>query len=107
MSVQLAEHAQGVVLQVRAQPGARQNALRGEHNGALRISVTQSAEKGKATAAIVRLLCQELKLRGSQVELLAGATSQNKQFLIREITVAELSERIAAALAAESRDAQS
>ena len=106
MTVHLAEHAQGVALPVRAQPGARQNGLRGEHNGALRASVTQSAEKGKANEAIARLLCKKLKLRGSQVELLAGATSQNKQFLIREMTVAELTKRIATALAPESRDAR-
>lgn len=105
MSVELREHAEGVVLPVRAQPGARKNAIRGEHAGALRVSVTQAAEKGKANEAIARVLGKALKLRGGQIELIAGPTSQNKQFLIREISAAELAERIAAALAALSRDA--
>ncbi|HEY2839639.1 MAG TPA: DUF167 domain-containing protein [Pirellulales bacterium] len=99
MTVELREHPLGVILPVRAQPGARKNAVRGEHNGALRVSVTQAAEKGKANDAVIRVLCKTLNLRGSQVGLLAGATSQNKQFLMREITVAELAERITAALA--------
>jgi uncharacterized protein (TIGR00251 family) len=104
MTIELRDHADGLLLPVRAQPGARQNGIRGEHNGALRVSVTQTAEKGKANDALTRLLCKELKLRGSQIQLLSGATSQTKQFLIREITVAELSERIASAVArAESR----
>jgi uncharacterized protein YggU (UPF0235/DUF167 family) len=104
MTVELREHALGVVLPVRAQPGARKNAVRGEHQGMLRASVTQTAEKGKANDALARLLCKALNLRGSQLELLAGATAQNKQFLIREISVAELAERIAAALEGTPRD---
>lgn len=99
MKIELREHAEGVLLPVRAQPGARRNAVRGEHNGALRVSVTQAAEKGKANEALARVLTKELRLRGSQVELLGGATAQNKQFLIRQISLAELTERIAEAVA--------
>jgi uncharacterized protein len=99
MTIELREHAEGVLLPVRAQPGARQNAVRGEHNGALRVSVTQTAEKGKANDAIARVLSKELRLRGSQIDLLTGATAQNKQFLIRQISLADLNERIAEAVA--------
>jgi uncharacterized protein (TIGR00251 family) len=99
MKIELREHAEGILLPVRAQPGARQNAVRGEHNGALRVSVTQTAEKGKANEAVARVLCKELHLRGSQVELLTGATAQNKQFLIRQISLADLTERIVEAIA--------
>jgi len=99
MNIELREHGEGILLPVRAQPGARQNAVRGEHNGALRVSVTQAAEKGKANDALARVLCKELNLRGSQVELLTGATAQHKQFLIRQISLAELNERIAEAVA--------
>jgi uncharacterized protein (TIGR00251 family) len=98
VTVDLRKHAEGILLPVRAQPGARQNAVRGEHNGALRVSVTQPAEKGKANDALARVLCKELKLRSSQVELLAGTTAQNKQFLIREVSLAELNDKIALAV---------
>ncbi len=57
---ELAAHPEGVVLLVRAQPGARENAIRGVQNGVLKVAVTQVAEKGKANKAIVELLCRSL-----------------------------------------------
>lgn len=98
--IELAPHAEGVVLPVRAAPGAKRNGLRGEQDGALKVSVTQIAEKGKANKAIVEVLCKALGLRRSQVELIAGETSSQKRFLIRETNVEELVKSIQAALSA-------
>jgi uncharacterized protein (TIGR00251 family) len=90
-------HAEGAILPVRAQPGARRNSLGGEHDGHLKISVTQAAEKGKANQAIVNVLCKQLDLRKSQLELLCGETASRKRFLIRNVSSDELLKRIAAA----------
>ena len=98
MAVALETHPRGVVLPVKAQAGARQNALRGEHGGALKVSVTQVAEKGKANEAIVAVLCETLGLSRSQVELLSGATASQKRFLIVGVTPADLTSRIKDAL---------
>lgn len=92
ISIRVAEN--GLLLPVRALPGARRNDMRGEQGGALKISVTQAAEKGKANAAIRDYLAQVLQLRRSQVELASGATSNRKQFLIRDIQAAELESRL-------------
>jgi len=92
--IELTEHAEGVVLSVRAQPGAKKNELRGEQNGMLKVCVTQVAERGKANKAIVEVLAKELKLRRSQIELIAGELQPQKRFLIRDLTAADLSERI-------------
>ena len=97
--IELVHLADGVVLAVKAQPGARKNAIRGEQNGALKVSVTQVAEKGKANAALIDVLAKQLQLKRSQIELIAGETQSQKRFLIRSITRDELSVRIAAALA--------
>lgn len=94
----LESHAEGVLLCVRAAPGARRNGLAGEQNGALKVAVTQVAEKGKANQAIVDVVCKSLKLKKSQVELVSGVTSRDKRLLIRGLTAAELAERISAAL---------
>ena len=64
--------------------------------GTLRVSVTQSPEKGKANKALIELLSKSLSLRKSQLELLAGETSPQKRFLVRGVTPAELAQRIAA-----------
>jgi uncharacterized protein (TIGR00251 family) len=92
--ISLEAHPEGVVLPVRAQAGARSNALRGAQDGALKVSVTQVAERGKANKAIVEVLAGTLRVRKSQLELLSGETSLQKRFLVRGITVAELRQRL-------------
>ena len=93
--IALEPHADGTVLPVRAQPGARRNEIRGEQDGALKVCVTQSPEKGKANKAIVELLSKSLGLKKSQLELLSGETSHHKKFLVRDVTPDELRQRIA------------
>lgn len=92
--IALEPHAEGTILPVRAQPGSRRNEIRGQQEGALKVCVTQIAEKGKANKALIALLSKELSLRKSQIELLGGETSQQKRFLIRDITAADLAARI-------------
>jgi len=93
--IQLEPHAEGSILPVRAHAGARRNEIRGEHDGALRVAVTQAPEKGKANKAIAAFLAEELAVRKSQVELLSGETSSQKRFLIRGLAPEELQTRLA------------
>ena len=60
----------------------------------LKVSVTQSPEKGKANKAVIELLSKKLGLKKSQIELISGETSHQKRFLVRGITPDELAERI-------------
>jgi len=92
--IALSDHADGVVLPVRAQPRARRNAIVGEHAGSLRVAVTAPPEDGRANAAVVELLAESLQVKRSQIELLSGATSRSKAFLLRGISSAELAARI-------------
>jgi len=95
----LTDHPDGVILSIRAQPGAKANAIRGEQPGVLKVAVTQIAEKGKANQALIDVLAQELDLKRSQIELLSGETQREKKFLVRGVTRDELSAKIATALA--------
>jgi uncharacterized protein len=97
LMVELIEHPEGIVLPVRAQPGAKANAVRGEQAGALKVAVTQIAEKGKANQALIEVLADELDLKRSQIELLTGESQREKKFLIRGVTREELSAKIASA----------
>jgi uncharacterized protein YggU (UPF0235/DUF167 family) len=92
--IELKPHQDGVCLSVRAHGGARQNGLRGEQDGALKVTVTQVPEKGKANKAIHALLCQALGLRRWQLTLLSGHTSSHKTFLVRECSLEVLRQRI-------------
>lgn len=100
--IELESHAAGVVLPVRAQAGAKRSEIRGEQAGALKVLVTQAPEKGKANKAIVALLAEKLDLKKSQIELLAGETSPQKKFLVRDISRDDLATRISAASGQES-----
>jgi hypothetical protein len=87
-------HRDGTILPVRAHPGARRNEIRGEQEGTLKVSVTQSPEKGKANKALIEMLAKSLGLKKSQLELLSGETSPQKRFLVRGVSPAELRTRI-------------
>lgn len=100
--IELTEHSQGTVLPVRARPGAKQNAILGEHAGALRVAVATKPEGGKANAAIQKYLAEALGLKTSQIDLLSGQTSREKRFLIVGTTPGELRLRLDAL--AENRD---
>ena len=102
--VSLESHADGIILPVRAQPGASRSGIRGEQDGMLKVGVTQVAEKGKANKALLSVLAKELGLRRSQLSLLAGETTQKKRFLICDVNAVQLAERIAAVLTAGRRD---
>ena len=92
--IALVEHPEGCVLPVRAQPGARKAGIKGEQNGALRLAVTAPPEDGRANEALVKLLRELLDLKRSQVELIAGATSREKKFLIRGMTRDAVAEKL-------------
>ncbi len=96
--IELTEHSEGVILPVRAQPGASKNGIRGEQNGMLKVSVTQIAEKGKANKALAETIAKGLGLKKSQVELLSGETQAQKKFLIRGISREELKAKLAKAM---------
>ena len=93
--IALDTHAEGTILPVRAQAGARRSGVKGIHGGALQVMVTQAPEKGKANKAIIAVLAESLGLRKSQIELLTGETSSQKRFLVREISLDVFAARIA------------
>lgn len=99
--IELEQHAAGVVLPVRAHAGAKRSELRGFQAGALKVMVTQAPEKGKANKAIIALLAETLDLKKSQFELLAGETSPQKKFLVRDVSRNDLAARISAAVKSE------
>ena len=90
MAITISPHAEGATLAVRAQPGAKRNAVAGERAGALKVSVTAPPEGGRANEAVLALLREEYDLQRSQVELLSGHTNRNKVVLVRGVTPQQL-----------------
>jgi uncharacterized protein (TIGR00251 family) len=98
--IRVTPHAEGCLLPVRAQPGARKTAVVGEHAGALKVAVMAPPEDGRANQALVEVLREALGLKRGQVELVGGAKSRKKSFLIRGLNPGELHAKLRALLGA-------
>lgn len=68
-------------LAVRVTPGARVLGIE-IADGRVLVKVRSKPEDGKATAAVIDLLCQALGIPASRITLLRGATSREKLFRI-------------------------
>jgi uncharacterized protein (TIGR00251 family) len=97
--ITVGDHPDGSILNVRAQPGARCNAVLGEREGTLRVAVSSPPDKGKANAAIVRYLAEILRCKMSQISLISGGTSRQKRLLITGLRPDELRLRVERLLA--------
>jgi uncharacterized protein (TIGR00251 family) len=95
----LEPHAQGVVIRVKARPGARRNALASLHDGALRIDVTAAPEKGKANEAIIALLAKTFGVAKSTIELISSPANPQKRFLLVRLDLATAEVKLAKLLA--------
>ncbi len=93
-SFALDSRTDGVVFSVRARAGGRKNAVGGEIDGALRVSVTQAPEKGKANKAIIGLLSKALGVKKSALTLVAGETSSRKKFQVQGLNSETLQSRL-------------
>jgi uncharacterized protein (TIGR00251 family) len=92
--ITIRRHPDGATLAIRAQPGARRNAVLGEQAGALKVAVTAPPEDGRANEAIVELLRDVFGWKRSQIELVSGYTNRNKVVLIRNVSPESLTELI-------------
>ncbi|HEV3119002.1 MAG TPA: DUF167 domain-containing protein [Gemmataceae bacterium] len=93
--IAITENAQGCILPVRARPGARTNAVLGEHANALKVAVTAPPENGRANNALIEVLSAALGLKRSQIALLSGHGAREKRFQISGVAKADLEARLA------------
>jgi uncharacterized protein (TIGR00251 family) len=88
--ITLRDTAYGCVLPVRVHPGAKRNAITGEHDGAVKISITTPPTDGKANDALIAFLAGHLRVPRASVTLLTGATSRSKTLRIEGKSAAEV-----------------
>lgn len=78
----LRQEGDDLLLQVHAQPGARQSAFAGLHGDALKIRLAAPAQDGRANNELRRFLAQEFAVPQSAVVLLSGESSRTKRLRI-------------------------
>jgi uncharacterized protein (TIGR00251 family) len=77
----IAEHPDGVLVETWVVPGASRTEVVGIHDGALRLRVAVPPQGGKANEVAARLLGEVFG--GARVELVSGASSRRKRFVVR------------------------
>lgn len=90
MDINVVPHPEGCLVDLKAQPGSRKTEFRGLQGGALKVSVTEVAEKGKANKAILSFLRKAWGLKGSQMEIVSGQAASQKRLLIRNLSPEQL-----------------
>ncbi len=92
--IELTQQGGGTVFRVRVQPGAMRTRVVGEYGGALKISVVEPPEKGKANKAVCELLAESLGVTRRQVEVIAGETSRDKVVRVNGLILTALRVRM-------------
>ncbi len=84
--VELRQTDDGFIVPLVVEPGASCSRLYGEHDGRLKVSVAAPPQHGKANRALCKFLAAQLGLRQSQVRLLSGHKSRQKEVLIERVS---------------------
>jgi len=84
----------GTAFPVRVIPRASRNEVEGITGNALKVRVTAPPVEGAANKALIELLAERLKVRKSQIEIVAGQTSQNKMISVVGLRPSEVEKRL-------------
>ncbi len=78
------EDADGIVLSLHIQPGAKRTEVAGVHGKALKIRLAAPPVDGKANAQLIRFLAAAFGVPARAVTLLRGETSREKTVRIHQ-----------------------
>jgi uncharacterized protein (TIGR00251 family) len=94
---QLHDGKHGAALTIRVTPRARKTEFSGIlEDGTVRIRVSAPPVEGKANKALIKFLSKTLKVRKSQIEIVAGEKGLDKIVSILGMSAEQVQERILA-----------
>jgi uncharacterized protein (TIGR00251 family) len=67
---------------VHVRPGGSRDGVDGEYDGVLAVRVSAAAQGGRANKAVCQVLSRAFGVRGSDVEIVSGATGRRKRIAI-------------------------
>lgn len=80
--------------EVHAKPRAKRSAIRGEHDGALDVSLAAPPVDGAANEELVRFLSDVFGISKSQIAIVRGETARTKLVEIRGVSENEIRARL-------------
>jgi len=80
--IQFTEKDGGLTFNVRVVPRASKSEIVGEHDGALKIRLASPPVNGAANAELIKILAKKFDVAKSEVEIISGQTSKQKQVRI-------------------------
>jgi hypothetical protein len=83
MSLWYQRRSDGLVLQLRIQPGAQRTGVAGVLGERLKLRIAAPPVDGKANEQLLAFLAEEFGVPRSQVELVSGETSRDKRVVVR------------------------
>jgi uncharacterized protein (TIGR00251 family) len=95
----LRRHAQGWLLALHVQPGAKRTEVAGPYAERLKLRLQAPPVDGKANAALLAFLADRIGTARSAVQLLRGETARDKDVLLRvpERTAQEITDALGGA----------
>jgi len=93
--IPIRESASGATFAIKVHPRAKKNAITGELDGALKLSLTAPPIEGKANDACIEFFARLLKVPRSSVTIASGQTSRNKVIRVLGLSAEEVRRRIA------------
>jgi uncharacterized protein (TIGR00251 family) len=90
--ISITESGGSVAFSVKVHPHARKNAITGELDGAMKISLTSPPIDGKANDACIEFIAKFLKVPRSSVTITSGQSSRRKLIRVSGLSAEEVRE---------------
>ena len=84
------ETPNGIILDIKTQPGASRDECVGLQGDALKIRVTAPPVDSAANKAVVKFLSKMIRIPKSQITIIKGKTSRQKQILLSGLNASDL-----------------
>jgi len=85
----------GCVLPVKVVPGASRDRFAGVLGTSLKVATSAPPEKGKANAAVAKIIAAALNVSPKSVTIHSGPSNPRKEFLVQGLTPQTVRQRLA------------
>lgn len=92
--IKVVETGDGILITVRARPGAKNTKVLGEYDGAVRVALAAQPEKGKANKELIKFLAAEFGIPQKDIEISGGEISRDKRVTIHASKVGDVLNKI-------------